>query len=420
MYIKRRIAFIISFSIMFTPYFFQQGNFVFSQGLNNGGNNEEIQVLNDTISEKKDKIKQLEQSIADYKKKIEQAQNQAVSLSNQLDIIDNYLIQIELDIEVAQEKLDTLILEIDELTLSIEDKEKNIAKQKKMLAGLLRTLHYENNKKYIEIVAAYDNFSDFYNRLHYVKNVEGDLGLQAKAVRLIKEDLEADRSSKEERKLAYENMKKELQNKKDDYEEQGNYKQTLLAQTHSSELTYKTLVSNLTKQYQQIENEISSIEQEVRKKLSQNNAFANTTDDVTSLSWPTQSRYITAYFYDKSYPYRHVFEHNAIDIRAAHGTAIHAAGSGYIARARTCTTASCYAYVMIVHADGISTVYGHLSQLSVSEDQFVTRGDIIGYSGATPGTVGAGPFTTGPHLHFEVRKNGIPVNPLNYLVKDWE
>lgn len=391
--------------------------FVLSEDM--GGNKEEIDALNDEIAAKKEKIKELEKSIAEYKDKIEEKRGEAISLNNQLAILDNYLVQIELDIEATEEKVDTLGLEIESLELSIGEKEGIIDRQQQILSELIRTLHYENNKKYIEIAAAYDNFSDFYNRVYYVNTLERDLGQSAKNVRLAKEDLEGKKQETEERKKSYEDLKEELDNKRIDLAEQANYKQDLLARTQSSEMTYKSMLTNLKSQSQQIENEISSIEQQVRRRLEAEDRFSGT-NEPSELSWPTQSRYVTAYFYDRNYPYKHIFEHNAIDIRAAHGTPIKAASSGYIARARTCGTASCYAYVMIIHADGVSTVYGHMSQISVSADQYVARGDVIGYSGGTPGTIGAGPFTTGPHLHFEVRKNGIPVNPLNYLVRDWD
>ncbi len=408
------ILIIIIFGFASQPYF------VFSAPeVSTAGNKEEVDTLNQKILEKKAKIKEIEKSIEAYKKKITQKRLESVSLSNQIGLLDNRLKQIELDIEVTEARIETINLEIEQLALAIEDKEELIERQKEILAEFIRTLHFENDKKFIEILAAYDSFSDFYNRVRYLQKIEKDLNVHANSLKLAKVDLEDKKLNSENKKGVYEDLEENLEDKKKDVEEQTFAKHTVLAQSQSSELQYKTLVNNLRSQYQEIEGEISGIEQEVRKRLESSDSFATDPDDPGILSWPTQSRYITAQFHDPGYPYRHVFEHNAVDIRAAQGTTVRAVASGYMARVKNCFRASCYAYAMIVHSGGISTVYGHLSKIVVQEDQFVTRGDIIGYSGARPGTIGAGPFTTGPHLHFEVRKNGIPVNPLSYLVKDY-
>lgn len=405
------VAIIILLGVLVQPVF------VLSENV--GGNSEEINILNDKISANKEKIQQLENSIADTKSRIKQKRLESVSLKNQMAIIDNRILQVGLDIEQTEQKLDTLSLEIEVLQLSIEDKEVSMNKQKRMLSELIRTIHYSDSKSYLEIAAAYDNFSDFYNQIQYVETIESDLGDSVRGLRVIKEELEEKKAGTEERKQSYEDLKEELVNKSQDLDEQGNYKTNLLYKSQSSELKYQTLLSSLTAQYQQIENEISAIEREVRSKLNAQDKLDTITGDPSKLSWPTGSRYVTSYFHDPDYPYRHVFEHSGIDIRASQGTPLKAAASGYVARAKHCSYSSCYSYVMLVHSGGLATVYGHMTKIVVSEDNFITRGSVIGYSGGTPGTVGAGPFVTGPHLHFEVRKNGIPTNPLNYLVRDW-
>ena len=384
-----------------------------------GGNKEEIDALQKEIQAKREKVKEIEKSIEAYKKRIEQARLDSVSLKNQLSILDNRKKQVELDIEATEAKISTAELEIEELGLQIEDTETSIERQKELIAELIRTLYFEDQKNYVEVLATHATFSDFYSRLQELGKVENDLSLQAQQLRQAKEELETQKVQVEDRRELLGKLQSDLKNKEKDLLEQALTKSNLLEQTEASERTYETLLSNLKQQYRQIENEIVSIEQQIRRQLEAQDKLSEISDDSSVLSWPTNSRYITAYFHDPSYPYRNVFEHNAVDIRAPQGTPVRAATSGFIGRDKRCTVPSCYAFVMIIHQNGLSTVYGHLSSIIVSAEQFVTRGDIIGYSGAMPGTPGAGPFTTGPHLHFEVRKDGIPVNPLNYLIKDY-
>ncbi|MDD2757882.1 MAG: peptidoglycan DD-metalloendopeptidase family protein [Patescibacteria group bacterium] len=405
----------ILLAVIFAGFLLAGGNFVYSATTDAGGNKEEIDDLNKQIAARKDKIKQLEETMAKYKQNIAAKQLEAVSLKNQLSILDNKLSQTETDIKLTEEKIGEAKLEIEALQLSIADKQKSIDKQKIIISKIVRNIHADDQKNYLEILLTSNSFADFYNQAKYLENVYTDLGKSVKNLRLAKEDLDAKKAQVEARKKLYDDLKTELNNKQKDLIDQSNGKSTLLAQTKSSESRYRTLLESLRAQYQATENEVSAYEAQVRKKLEEMDRFNNLNSNSGDLSWPVPGRYITSAFHDPDYPYRRVFEHSGLDIRAGQGTPIKAAAAGYVGRAKRCSLSSCYSYVLIIHTGNISTVYGHMSSIAVSEEQFVARGDVIGYSGGTPGTVGAGPFVTGPHLHFEVRANGIPVNPMGYL-----
>lgn len=98
--------------------------------------------------------------------------------------------------------------------------------------------------------------------------------------------------------------------------------------------------------------------------------------------------------------------HNGVDLAAYEGTAIYATKSGYVTTA-TYNYAYGY-YVTINHMDGFSSLYGHMTHYIVSEGDYVSQGQVIGYVGSTG-------YSTGPHLHFTIYYNGDTVNPMNYI-----
>ena len=99
--------------------------------------------------------------------------------------------------------------------------------------------------------------------------------------------------------------------------------------------------------------------------------------------------------------------HNGVDFAASWGTPIYATRSGTVTRTRSMTT-SYGNHVVINHGDGFSSLYAHMDYYVVSEGQYVSQGELIGYVGSTGNS-------TGPHLHFTVMYDGDDVNPMNYL-----
>jgi murein DD-endopeptidase MepM/ murein hydrolase activator NlpD len=113
---------------------------------------------------------------------------------------------------------------------------------------------------------------------------------------------------------------------------------------------------------------------------------------------------ITSYFGNRYHPILHFTRfHAGIDIGAGWGSPIVAAADGQIVAAGW--SGGYGREVRIGHPGGLMTLYGHMSSIIASEGSFVRAGQVIGY-------VGSSGLSTGPHLHFEVRRGGVPVNPL--------
>jgi len=133
------------------------------------------------------------------------------------------------------------------------------------------------------------------------------------------------------------------------------------------------------------------------------------------LSWPIiPERGLSAYYKDPDYLKIVGTSHDAIDIRAPQGTPIVAPADGYVLFMREPNDPG-YSYLVLKHASGFVTVYGHLSEIKVENFQEIRQWQVIALSGWAPGTNGAGPMTSGPHLHFEVLRDRQYTDPLNYL-----
>lgn len=129
--------------------------------------------------------------------------------------------------------------------------------------------------------------------------------------------------------------------------------------------------------------------------------------------WPVVGR-VSAGYLNAAYRAFFGVPHRGMDIVAPQGTPIVSAADGIVFLARDGGTFG-YSYVLIGHRNGYATLYGHLSSIAVSTGQEVQGGQLVGSSGGTPGTYGAGPMTTGAHLHFEVILNGENVDPKTIL-----
>jgi murein DD-endopeptidase MepM/ murein hydrolase activator NlpD len=173
----------------------------------------------------------------------------------------------------------------------------------------------------------------------------------------------------------------------------------------------KVVLNKLRNERDDLQEELAAMEQESSRIESQIRAYqqvngGRVTPYKGHFMLPVNGRFSSG-FGVRVHPISHVRKmHTGQDIAAPSGTSIRAAGPGVVIS--TGWRGGYGNTVIIDHGGGISTLYGHCSKIYAHSGQKVNAGDSI----AAVGTTG---YSTGPHLHFEVRVNGTPVNPRKYL-----
>ncbi len=141
---------------------------------------------------------------------------------------------------------------------------------------------------------------------------------------------------------------------------------------------------------------------------------ASHSHERVTFNWPVEPELgISALFDDAAYRARFGFAHRAIDIPIAQGSVVFSVADGVVEKVSD--KGMGFNSIIIRHAGGYATLYGHVSKFLVAEGDEVFQGDPIALSGGTPGTPGAGNITTGAHLHVEFLKDGEHIDPLSVL-----
>lgn len=360
-------------------------------------------------------IRKIEEEIAIYQKELNVISGQKQTLESAIKSIDVSRQKILAQIQVTQTKITATNLKLDELALKITDKSQAIALDRKAVAHSLRRLQREEDTSLIERVFAADTLADGWTMADQLTSVNGALKENAEGLATDRIVLTDQHTAVEATKAELSQLRRQLAAQQGELDANKAEKQRLLNQTRQTEATYQSVIEQKRAQQRAFESALSALEDSLNVTVSPT-SIPSVGSGV--LAWPYTSAFaqgcvsksgalgnrfcITQYFGTTPFSTANpqVYNgsgHNGIDIGMPTGTGVLAALSGSVTgTGNTDAIPGCYSFgkwVLVKHANGISTLYAHLSSIGVSAGQSVSTGAVLGYSGMTG-------YATGPHLHF--------------------
>lgn len=372
-----------------------------------------VEELRAELQSKKEALKSTEERIKKFRDDIQIKKKEARTLADQIEILDDNVAEIELEIGRTVQEVDATESEIAAVQQEIEEKEAEIDSQKRLLGEYIRGIHLLDQQSSVTVFLKYTTFSEALNEAATVQELQNRAQLTLSAIQKLRDELEEKRHDLEDFKETLEALQARQEHQQQTLIAQQASKQRILDLTNAQETQYQSLLKEAQAAHKAAESEISVLDAAIREEL-RKQGIGNL-PKVGVMDWPIEPIFgVSCEFRCAGYPYEYLIgPHAAIDMPTYIGTPVKAPADGYVARVHD-SGSSNYSYLLVLHGENISTVYGHLSGFAVSEGNTVTRGQVIGYTGGAPGSRGSG-LSTGPHLHFEVRQNNVPVNPRKFL-----
>lgn len=372
-----------------------------------------VEELRAELDTKRKSLKDTENRIQQFKEGIQEKKKEARTLEDQIGLIDTNIEGIELTLAQTVAEIDETDTEIETVEAEVAIKEEEIARQKQILAEYIRSIHTLDQQSTVTMLLKYDTFSEAMTESATLEELQNRAQETLVSIQGLHEELVTKRRELEDFKQSLDALRKRQEAQQATLANQRASKERILSLTQEQEAEYQALLKDAQAAHQQAQAAISELDSRIREELKKQGIGA--LPSVGTFDWPIEPIFgVSCEFRCGGYPYEYLIgPHSAIDIPSYVGTPIKAPAEGYVARTFD-SGGPGYSYIMLIHGDGISTVYGHVSGFAVNEGQVVTRGTVIGYTGGAPGSRGAG-LSSGPHLHFEVRKNNVPVNPRGYL-----
>lgn len=344
----------------------------------------------------KNEANELKQRKNEIKSEINSLNADKTDAINQKKLLDD---KIEVTEEII-ENLDAQIVEfgnlINEKELEVQQRQAAENEQWDKYKVRVRAMEENGVISYYAIIFGANSFADMLARIDMISSImDYDEQVYQQLVSA-RQATEGAKASLEETKSNMEGTRGEYAEAERTLEEELAEAEALIEQITADMEQAQELYDQVAAEQTEVQNKILKMEEELRR---QNSRVVGT----GTFKWPADSNVVTSGFGSRNTGIAGAStNHKGLDIKAGYGANIYAADSGTVLVSEK--NSSYGNYITISHGNGYTTLYGHMSKRLVKAGDTVKKGQVIGYAGATG-------IANGPHLHFEIWKNGNKINP---------